>query len=589
VYQRLSTGQRINRAADDSAGLAIAESLTAKSRIFSRGVQNVSDGLSALTIADSAVEALIQITTRIQELAEQGSSGAYSKLQRSALDKEAQTLRSEFLRIVQVTAFNGRNLLSGDVQGLRIQAGYGVDGSIGTTMGGSLGTGSLNTAASVGIGNQPRAVAMSDFNGDGFQDAVLANRLNNSISILLGDGSGGFQRQDISTGSDPTAVAISDLNGDGIQDIVAANFTGSISVLLGNGNGTFQSSVGYALGGRPSSVAIADFNGDGIQDVVTNDQTNQAVSVLLGNGNGTFGESVSIGAVSGIPGAVVAADFNGDGFADIATATDSGSVSIFLSNGDGTFQGPTDYGASISLESIATADFNGDGRVDIVAGGGGDKRLSVFLGGGDGTFGGERIESAENPVSAVVTADINGDGIQDLVAASATGSSVSILLGAGTGSFSTATVFAAGGAAASLASGDINGDGVPDILTASEDDRAYSVLTSQTRDGVQPILPISLLTQADSKQALSIVSKKLELLTAQRGVLGAAQARLLSSSRSLLSQRDEVIAANSRIRDADIASESAELARTQVVQNAATGVLAQANQRPLVALRLLGL
>jgi flagellin len=124
VYQRLSTGQRINRASDDAAGLSIADALTAKSRVFTRGAQNVSDGLSALTIADSAVETLIQLTTRIQELAEQGANGSYSNRQRDALDKEAQSLRDEFLRIVQSTTFNGQRLLDGTVQGLQIQAGY---------------------------------------------------------------------------------------------------------------------------------------------------------------------------------------------------------------------------------------------------------------------------------------------------------------------------------------------------------------------------------------------------------------------------------------------------------------------------------
>lgn len=71
VFERLSNGQRISRASDDAAGLAIADSLNAKSRVFCQGVSNRIDGISLLSIADSAIESLSGITARLVELAEQ--------------------------------------------------------------------------------------------------------------------------------------------------------------------------------------------------------------------------------------------------------------------------------------------------------------------------------------------------------------------------------------------------------------------------------------------------------------------------------------------------------------------------------------
>src|SRR5262249_34821160 len=99
--ERLSSGQRISRANDDAAGLAIASSLGSSSRIYSTAVRNVNDGISYLSIADGAVTSLKQVLTRLAELAEQGSNGTYSSQQRAALDREASSLQNEYNRIVE--------------------------------------------------------------------------------------------------------------------------------------------------------------------------------------------------------------------------------------------------------------------------------------------------------------------------------------------------------------------------------------------------------------------------------------------------------------------------------------------------------
>ena len=74
VSERLSSGLRINRAADDAAGLAISESLKTDQRVFGQGVRNLNDGISLLSIADSTLETLSNISVRMKELAEQASN-----------------------------------------------------------------------------------------------------------------------------------------------------------------------------------------------------------------------------------------------------------------------------------------------------------------------------------------------------------------------------------------------------------------------------------------------------------------------------------------------------------------------------------
>lgn len=130
AFERLSSGQRINHAGDDAAGLAVSSSLKADTHIYSQGVRNLNDGISALSIADGAVENLSNIVMRLQELAEQAANGALGYKQRKSLDDEAQALAKEYFRISRTSEFNDLKLFDGTVQGLRLQAGYGTDGSI---------------------------------------------------------------------------------------------------------------------------------------------------------------------------------------------------------------------------------------------------------------------------------------------------------------------------------------------------------------------------------------------------------------------------------------------------------------------------
>jgi len=115
-YERLSSGLRINRARDDAAGLAIAESLKADARVATVAIRNASDGISIISIADQAIGQISNVLSRLAELAEQSANGVYANSQRSALQNEFTALTSEIERIAYTTEFNGLKLLSGGAE-----------------------------------------------------------------------------------------------------------------------------------------------------------------------------------------------------------------------------------------------------------------------------------------------------------------------------------------------------------------------------------------------------------------------------------------------------------------------------------------
>jgi flagellin len=113
AYARLSSGLRITKAADDAAGLAIAEQLRADARVATVAIRNANDGISIIAITDGAMNEITSSLIRMAELAEQSANGVFSNDQRSALALEYTAVGSELERIAVTTEFNGVNLLNG--------------------------------------------------------------------------------------------------------------------------------------------------------------------------------------------------------------------------------------------------------------------------------------------------------------------------------------------------------------------------------------------------------------------------------------------------------------------------------------------
>ena len=124
TYEKLSSGLRINKASDDAAGLAIADSLKADQAVATVAIRNANDGISTIAIADGALSQVSSVLTRLAELAEQSANGTYSVDQRSALQNEFSALGSEIERIANTTEFNGVKLINGTNSSLTLQVGF---------------------------------------------------------------------------------------------------------------------------------------------------------------------------------------------------------------------------------------------------------------------------------------------------------------------------------------------------------------------------------------------------------------------------------------------------------------------------------
>lgn len=120
---RLSSGFRINQAADDAAGLAISENLRGQIRGLGQASRNANDGISLVQVAEGGLNEVSNMLIRLRELGVQASSDTIGDTERKFLDVEYQQLKSEIQRIAEVTTFNGRDLLNGTGGVIDIQVG----------------------------------------------------------------------------------------------------------------------------------------------------------------------------------------------------------------------------------------------------------------------------------------------------------------------------------------------------------------------------------------------------------------------------------------------------------------------------------
>ena len=122
--ERLSSGLRITRAADDAAGLGVSETLRAQIRSINQANRNAGDGISLTQVADGAAATVGSLLSRMRELATQSASGTLGATERSYLDQEFVALRSEIDRIATTTEYNGQPLLSGSSNTFEVFIGF---------------------------------------------------------------------------------------------------------------------------------------------------------------------------------------------------------------------------------------------------------------------------------------------------------------------------------------------------------------------------------------------------------------------------------------------------------------------------------
>lgn len=369
----------------------------------------------------------------------------------------------------------------------------------------------------------PSAIAIADLNSDGKNDLVFLTApltaavpfVPDVVAVMLGKGDGTFSPQAVFPASvasfsvfddfgTPGAVAVGDMNGDGIPDIV----TNGISILFGDGRGGFPITQDFA-NTAAESVILTDFDGDGKMDVLigigdptilgrgsTNPGEN-FLMVALGDGAGRLAAAPFL--PSPTPGpprsneysfatflglvsepAMSSSDFNKDGVADLAFVSEFQYLSVFLGSKNGTLASTFNYDFTTADQqayptSVVAADFNQDGIPDLavtIARPTSDGSLMLFLGKADGTFLASVSTRAPGLIWSLVTGDFNQDGHPDLAAIRTNpnfaADEIVVFLGQGDGSFASAKSYPAGLRATSLAAGDFNQDGTDDIAIANQ-------------------------------------------------------------------------------------------------------------------------
>ena len=326
-------------------------------------------------------------------------------------------------------------------------------------------------AADQGSANAPTSPA--DFNGDGVPDLALGNPANDTVIVLLNDGTGNFTAlPPVPSPTLPSFLATGDFNGDGMPDLATGikilnpAYTGSVTLLLMNKSAVLtpnpRSLTFYARAGEAAPTAIpvaATLPTSGVSYTATANQTwlkPDPASNVTGSASGV---SLSADAVSLTAGAYSGmVRFAAPGFFGSAV-----NVTFKVANPSGTLRAISAPPVGSNPAAVATGDFNQDGKPDLAVANWGANSVTVLLGDGAGGFTAASSPAVGSNPAAVAVGDFNGDGKPDLAVASYNAGQIVVLLGDGTGSFTPVPGPYAGCWPMSVAVGDFNGDGRLDL------------------------------------------------------------------------------------------------------------------------------
>ncbi|KQM93260.1 flagellin protein FlaA [Sphingomonas sp. Leaf22] len=638
--ERLSTGKRINSAKDDAAGLAIATRMTSQIKTMAVAARNANDGISMAQTAEGALGEVTNMLQRMKELAGQAANGSLGTSERKALQSEVGQLTAQINDISTKTNFNGINLLDGSVKGVTLQTGaqagqttalslantsasalglngYRVEGQATTgrisaaTIGAAdiqingknafaaaLTTGTAETtAAAINTNTGQTGVSASAYNtlsGGPIASGGVTSTTGFSIAV----GGGTAVNVTGATGQELVEKINRDVGGVSAQldnegKIVLSNDTGKTIVIAGADAGK----AGFTAGTYGGFVALNSSNGQpiDIKRGTSGDATDLAAiglnetssptsvkgstagtSVLDGTDNLKI-NGVAIGSSNDASAASKAAAINAvtKDSGVTATATTKATVVIDASK----LVAANDLyinGATVALDDTVAKGGNADGVIS----------MSDLVG---------NINKAG--ISGLV-ASSDADG--NLVLTSSTGND--IILQDGPTAAGAGLVKSVKGDDGTAATGtDIaNGLTLRGRVELKSDTGAEVRVEGSTaslgkvglaaQGGAKDMVggALNVTTQANASTAMTAIDKALDKVSSIRGDLGAVQNRLQVTVNNLTTTSSNLQEARSRIEDTDFSSESTALAKAQILGQASTAMLAQANQSQQGVLKLLG-
>jgi len=650
ALQRLSSGLRINSAKDDAAGLAISTRFDAQVKGLNVAMRNAGDGISLAQTAEGALGSITESLQRMRELALQASNATNSDLDRESINAEAQQLIAEISRVSEETNFNGVKLLNGDFNEATFQIGAntgetisfsieklttgtlgaGIDAgasALGTSsalasgdlvINGSVITASVaaddNASTSLASASAIAKVAAINKSSDasGVQAAVLSTVAAgssmaasaaagsitlNGISVALSTGGNDTSADRVSVltainaesdrtgviatdgGSDSKGVILTAVDGRNIDiDFGTTTITASATGLQDSGN----TQGGYTLTSVDrSSISVAEGTGTiGNSGIIagTYDPSTATISSIA--------TSTSAALASGdlvINGVVIGATLTTD---DNASSTDKDQSSISKVAAINRASDDTGVEAAVATNIAAGTSMAATAALGgIIVNGITTSQFSTD--GSDTSVSRSTVINAINSISGqtgVIAAD-GGSDTKGVVLTASDGRNISVDFATTT---STATT-------TGIATGDFKGSytlsSAREIeISAGTGTIANSGLSVGTYGGAETgdfVKDLDLSSVAGAQAALLAIDNALDSVNAARGDLGAIQNRFDATISNLEINSENLSAAKSRITDADFAKETAQLTRTQVLQQAGISILAQANASSQNVLSLL--
>ncbi|WP_339833070.1 flagellin [Paenibacillus sp. FSL R7-0272] len=530
--EKLSSGLRINRAGDDAAGLAISEKMRGQIRGLDQASRNAQDGISLIQTAEGALNETHSILQRMREISNQSANGTNTDSDRQALQDEMNQLTSEVNRIGNTTEFNTQKLLNGGI-GSGDSSKLTQATSATKTLGAVISTGSGDIGAGVSI-----KVDGTTFNLEGVTlDGTDATTQAASVETLKNVTSGGTKLGDLVDIKVAAGVLTFTSKSQGTTSTI--EFAGADAKL-----GTVGADVGAAAAvkGDPSTVERAGLQGTAALGAVTINATD-SLKFTVGSES-----AVEVKLNSGTT-AKVYDTTNAD--KNVAKAA----MDDLVKDLNGALQ-------KAGLEGKVTASLSKDNEIQFISETGKDISVTngtgtalTTLGGGFATIGN---------VEQVVGAGAQG-----------TGFNTKFQIGANTGQ------------SMSLQINDVRSAALG--ITGNAGQAGFTKENSVTNgtNDIKAEAALNISTREDASKAIAVLDKATSLVSSERAKLGAVQNRLEHTINNLGTASENLTAAESRIRDVDMAKEMMSQTKNNILAQAAQAMLAQANQQPQGVLQLL--
>ena len=558
--ERLSTGIRINNAKDDAAGLAISTRMTANIRGISAAIRNANDGISLTQTAEGSLSAIGDNLQRIRELAVQSSNSSNNASDRAALNAEAQQLVAEIDRVANNTTFNGIKLIDGSYTSQSPQVGAGNDSndrisiSIASAKSSALGVSSPKIEGKALTSGAALTAGGITING-----VNVGASVNDGVSTVEASGSALAKANAINAVSGQTGVTAE--VGAATKSFTATAAGGSYALRIND----------VSVTGTTSTAAVAE-----VQTATYTGTVTAAGSVTLlgvetaGLATGANASTVAAAIVANKAAILAGAGAKAIGLTDISAA--AGVLTLTYTAG-----GTGVTGAGNVADFAGEAANNGMTLAYTATGTAG---VAGSTGGATGTA--SEIAAAINAVSkdTGVVATVGASGAYTLTAADGRNIRVEVPTQGATGVASASTAYGTVTLKSSSSAGINLGGSQATMATLG----AAAQISSSSGAGVSNI---DLSTSNGSQSALTVLDRAIDSVTNTRAAMGAYQNRLTASISNLETTSMNLQASRSRILDTDYAKETTNLAKSQIITQAATAMLAQANQSSQSVLALL--